>query len=248
MDNDSRIILDLKAAKSLLEEVSSETDVDTIIERRKVASDLSENQFWEGMKALNNLNQEISYYEQKLNQAIDLSKKAKSTNPSISFEDNDNTYTPDSILSGVYLQKGLLKFCQEAYKDSIELFKKSISFQDNALAHYTLAITYSTSRDVEQAANSYQYIIDNYSDSELAVEALKELTFIKSLKIRKWKTALILSILLGMLGIDRFYLGYTKSALWKFFTGGGFYIWWIIDIIKIANNTLKDVNGRTLQK
>lgn len=41
-------------------------------------------------------------------------------------------------------------------------------------------------------------------------------------------TALIFSILLGGLGIDRFYFGYTGIGILKLFTGGCFGVLYII--------------------
>lgn len=44
-------------------------------------------------------------------------------------------------------------------------------------------------------------------------------------------SALLLSILLGYLGIDRFYLGHPIRGLLKLLTIGGLGIWWLIDIV-----------------
>lgn len=60
-------------------------------------------------------------------------------------------------------------------------------------------------------------------------------------------TALVLSFLLGELGIDRFYLGYTGLGILKLLTCGGLGIWWIIDIIMIATGKLKCADGSELQ-
>jgi TM2 domain-containing membrane protein YozV len=59
-------------------------------------------------------------------------------------------------------------------------------------------------------------------------------------------TALILSILLGSIGVDRFYLGYTGLGIVKLLTAGGFGIWWLIDIIMIATGKLTAADGSEL--
>ncbi len=56
-------------------------------------------------------------------------------------------------------------------------------------------------------------------------------------------TALILSVLTGGLGIDRFYLGYTGMGILKLLTGGCFGILYIIDIINIATGKLGPADG-----
>ena len=56
-------------------------------------------------------------------------------------------------------------------------------------------------------------------------------------------TALILSILVGTLGVDRFYLGYTGMGVLKLLTAGCFGILWIIDIINIATGKLLPADG-----
>ena len=56
-------------------------------------------------------------------------------------------------------------------------------------------------------------------------------------------TAIILSVLLGGLGIDRFYLGYTGLGVLKLLTGGCLGILYIIDIVNIATKKLQPNDG-----
>ncbi|MDQ6692903.1 MAG: TM2 domain-containing protein [Chloroflexota bacterium] len=63
---------------------------------------------------------------------------------------------------------------------------------------------------------------------------------------KPWTTALILSVLTGSLGIDRFYLGYTGLGIAKLLTCGGCGIWSIIDIVMLATDKLPDAQGRPL--
>ena len=65
---------------------------------------------------------------------------------------------------------------------------------------------------------------------------------------RSWHAALLLSIFLGYLGIDRFYIGRTRSAIIKLITLGCFGVWWLSDIILIASEYRKDAWGRPLKK
>jgi TM2 domain-containing membrane protein YozV len=65
---------------------------------------------------------------------------------------------------------------------------------------------------------------------------------------KDWLTALLFSIFLGGIGVDRFYLGYVGLGILKIITFGGFGIWWLIDVILIACNKLKDAKGNELQQ
>ncbi len=60
--------------------------------------------------------------------------------------------------------------------------------------------------------------------------------------------ALILAIVVGGLGIHRFYLGYTTYGIIQLLTLGGCGIWALIDIINIALGNLKPNGGDYDQK
>lgn len=64
---------------------------------------------------------------------------------------------------------------------------------------------------------------------------------------KSFMVALLLSIFVGSLGVDRFYLGYTGLGVVKLLTFGGLGIWSLIDIIMIATKKLPDAQGRPLQ-
>lgn len=49
-----------------------------------------------------------------------------------------------------------------------------------------------------------------------------------------WILTLIMSIIFGQLGIDRFIMGHIGLGILKLLTMGGCGIWWIIDVILIA--------------
>lgn len=57
------------------------------------------------------------------------------------------------------------------------------------------------------------------------------------------QTALFLSIFTGVLGVDRFYLGYTALGIFKLLTVGGAGIWALIDLIRISVDSLRPADG-----
>jgi hypothetical protein len=65
---------------------------------------------------------------------------------------------------------------------------------------------------------------------------------------KEYLTAVLLSVFLGAIGLDRFYLGYTGLGVLKLVTLGGCGIWAIIDIFLIATGKLADAKGLPLRR
>ncbi len=61
---------------------------------------------------------------------------------------------------------------------------------------------------------------------------------------KSWIVALLLSVFLGGLGVDRFYLGKIGTGILKLVTLGGLGIWWLIDLIIIAAGGARDGEGK----
>ncbi len=60
-------------------------------------------------------------------------------------------------------------------------------------------------------------------------------------------TAFLLSLFLGYFGVDRFYLGQILLGVVKLLTGGGFGIWYVIDLFIIGMGRATDVDGNSLR-
>jgi hypothetical protein len=49
-----------------------------------------------------------------------------------------------------------------------------------------------------------------------------------------WVVCLVMSVVFGWFGVDRFIMGKVGTGLLKLITFGGIGIWWLVDVILIA--------------
>lgn len=63
---------------------------------------------------------------------------------------------------------------------------------------------------------------------------------------KSYAVAILLSFFLGGLGVDRFYLGYTKLGIFKLITCGGLGIWALIDFVLIVLRKVQAADGSPL--
>ncbi|MDX6746083.1 TM2 domain-containing protein [Polaribacter sp. PL03] len=116
--------------------------------------------------------------------------------------------------------------------------KKSLTIYTLLFAFFAFSFNTQASFPVKKNKEIVEVIKDNKIEK-------KEVTSFAAVASsgKSQVVALVLSVFLGGLGIDRFYLGYNLLGVLKLITLGGFGIWYIIDIILIVTGDLQPKNG-----
>lgn len=60
---------------------------------------------------------------------------------------------------------------------------------------------------------------------------------------KNFLATLLFSLLLGSLGVHRFYVGKIGTGILMLLTLGGLGIWWLIDLIMVACGAFRDKQG-----
>ena len=68
----------------------------------------------------------------------------------------------------------------------------------------------------------------------------KQIFLLNSVDFKDPTVALVLSIIVGGLGVDRFYIGDTGLGVLKLITCGGLGVWWLVDMFVISGKTKKN--------
>lgn len=65
---------------------------------------------------------------------------------------------------------------------------------------------------------------------------------------KDWTVVLLLCVLVGGLGVHRFYTGKIGTGVAMLLTGGGCGLWYIYDIVMVATEKFEDDQGRIIAK
>ena len=116
--------------------------------------------------------------------------------------------------------------------------KKSLTIYTLLFAFFAFSFNTQASFPVKKNKEIVEVIVDNKVEKKETTSFTAVTSSGKSQVV-----ALLLSIFLGGLGIDRFYLGYNLLGVLKLITLGGFGIWYLIDIILIVTGNLQPKRG-----
>lgn len=98
-------------------------------------------------------------------------------------------------------------------------------------------------------ANAENFKPEHFSSVKQRVSQMSDdkIDMLLTAKFHKPMTMLIIAIVVGEFGVDRFMLGQTGLGIAKLLTFGGCLIWWIIDMFLIMDATRNSNYEKFLQ-
>lgn len=122
-----------------------------------------------------------------------------------------------------------------------ELIDYNINKKDNILVESLSSLKSEEVKDIKEEVtiNNPRHKINNKSIEYIEDDDYSD---------KAWSITLILCIVLGFIGLHRFYVGKAGTAILMLFTLGGFGIWVIVDLITIIINNFTDEEGKIVKR
>lgn len=179
--------------------------------------------------------------------AIDINKKEEEYN--YYYTSDGNQYGPLNLVQLISKINGETLVWREGIEwtnaNNLEELKKFFPIVDSSSKVIKKQEEKQTNKTAEQRADMYIATKSKYYQSfqlsqireKIAVMDDSKFNILQSVPLKDPQTSLILSLFVGVYGVDRFYIGDTGIGIGKLLTCGGLFVWTIIDWFQIQSAT-----------
>lgn len=179
--------------------------------------------------------------------AIDINKKEEEYN--YYYTSDGNQYGPLNLVQLISKINGETLVWREGIEwtnaNNLEELKKFFPIVDSTSKVIIKQEEKQTNKTAEQRADMYIATKSKYYQSfqlsqireKIAVMDDSKFNMLQSVPLKDPQTSLILSLFVGVYGVDRFYIGDTGIGIGKLLTCGGLFVWTIIDWFQIQSAT-----------
>ncbi len=179
--------------------------------------------------------------------AIDINKKEEEYN--YYYTSDGNQYGPLNLVQLISKINGETLVWREGIEwtnaNNLEELKKFFPIVDSSSKDIKKQEEKQTNKTAEQRADMYIASKSKYFQSfqlsqireKIAVMNDSKFNMLQSVPLKDPQTSLILSLFVGVYGVDRFYIGDTGIGVGKLLTCGGLFVWTIIDWFQIQSAT-----------
>lgn len=179
--------------------------------------------------------------------AIDINKKEEEYN--YYYTSDGNQYGPLNLVQLISKINGETLVWREGIEwtnaNNLEELKKFFPIVDSSSKVIKKQEEKQTNKTAEQRADMYITSKSKYYQSfqlsqireKIAVMDDSKFNMLQSVPLKDPQTSLILSLFVGVYGVDRFYIGDTGIGVGKLLTCGGLFVWTIIDWFQIQSAT-----------
>jgi hypothetical protein len=188
--------------------------------------------------------------------AIDINKKEEEYN--YYYTSDGNQYGPLNLVQLISKINGETLVWREGIEwtnaNNLEELKKFFPIVDSISKVIKKQEEKQTNKTAEQRADMYIATKSKYYQSfqlsqireKIAVMDDSKFNILQSVPLKDPQTSLILSLFVGVYGVDRFYIGDTGIGIGKLLTCGGLFVWTIIDWFQIQSAT-RNNNSQKIQ-